>query len=61
MLLKIAFDRRLVFTVGRSETTGQEGIVWSGIHHKTYKTEGSRWANEPEDVEIKSNVKQKAV
>ena len=43
MLLKIAFDRRLVFTVGRSETTGQEGIVWNGIHHKTDKFEGSRY------------------
>ncbi|XP_033731448.1 LOW QUALITY PROTEIN: uncharacterized protein LOC117321077, partial [Pecten maximus] len=35
-LLKIAFDRKLVFTIGRSRTTGHEGVVtWNGIHHKT--------------------------
>lgn len=34
-LLKIAFDRRLCFTVGTSVTTGQQNaIVWN-IHHKT--------------------------
>ena len=35
MLLKTAFDRGLVFTVGQSSTTGHTGIIWSGIHHKT--------------------------
>lgn len=35
-LLKIAFDRRLVFTVGRSRTTGADDCVtWNDIHHKT--------------------------
>ncbi|XP_039292556.1 protein deltex [Nilaparvata lugens] len=35
-LLHIAFQRRLVFTVGRSVTTGREDVVtWNGIHHKT--------------------------
>ncbi|XP_076087284.1 uncharacterized protein LOC143057776 [Mytilus galloprovincialis] len=35
-LLKIAFDRKLVFTIGHSRTTGQEGVVtWNDIHHKT--------------------------
>ncbi|XP_065344525.1 protein deltex [Cloeon dipterum] len=35
-LLRIAFDRRLIFTVGRSTTTGREDvIVWNDIHHKT--------------------------
>jgi deltex-like protein len=35
-LLRIAFQRRLVFTVGRSVTTGREDVItWSGIHHKT--------------------------
>ena len=35
-LLKVAFDRRLVFTVGRSATTQRDNvIVWNGIHHKT--------------------------
>ncbi|KAJ1532236.1 hypothetical protein ONE63_000853 [Megalurothrips usitatus] len=35
-LLRIAFERRLVFTVGRSVTTGREDVVtWNEIHHKT--------------------------
>jgi deltex-like protein len=35
-LLREAFDRRLVFTVGRSATTGLEDVVtWNEIHHKT--------------------------
>ncbi|XP_046396490.1 protein deltex [Ischnura elegans] len=35
-LLQIAFERRLVFTVGRSVTTGREDVVtWNEIHHKT--------------------------
>ena len=37
-LLKIAWDRRLIFTVGISLTHGVEAgqrIVWNGIHHKT--------------------------
>lgn len=35
-LLRIAFERRLVFTVGRSVTTGLEDVVtWNEIHHKT--------------------------
>ncbi|XP_041362739.1 uncharacterized protein DDB_G0290685-like [Gigantopelta aegis] len=35
-LLRVAFDRRLVFTIGRSSTTGREDVVtWNDIHHKT--------------------------
>ncbi len=35
-LLKIAFKRKLVFTIGDSVTTGRKNvIVWNGIHHKT--------------------------
>ena len=35
-LLKEAFDRKLVFTVGTSVTTGRSNTtVWAGIHHKT--------------------------
>ncbi|KAJ1460574.1 hypothetical protein M885DRAFT_559691 [Pelagophyceae sp. CCMP2097] len=34
--LKVAFERRLCFSVGRSVTTGQENcVVWGGLHHKT--------------------------
>jgi len=36
LLLKVAFQRRLVFTVGPSLTRGMEDCVtWAGIHHKT--------------------------
>ena len=35
-LLQIAFERKLVFTIGRSRTTGKEGVItWNDIHHKT--------------------------
>ncbi|KAK9512301.1 hypothetical protein O3M35_000758 [Rhynocoris fuscipes] len=35
-LLQIAWKRRLVFTVGRSLTTGREDVItWNGIHQKT--------------------------
>ena len=35
-LLKKAFERQLIFTIGTSVTTGLENtIVWNDIHHKT--------------------------
>ena len=35
-MLRIAFDRKLVFTIGHSRTTGKEGVItWNDIHHKT--------------------------
>lgn len=35
-LLKECFDRKLVFKVGTSVTTGKSNtVVWSGIHHKS--------------------------
>jgi len=35
-LLRRAFDAGLVFTVGRSNTTGRDNVViWNDIHHKT--------------------------
>ena len=35
-LLRKAWDRRLMFTVGQSATTGEQGtVVWNEIHHKT--------------------------
>uniref|UniRef100_A0A7N8XTQ8 E3 ubiquitin-protein ligase n=1 Tax=Mastacembelus armatus TaxID=205130 RepID=A0A7N8XTQ8_9TELE len=35
-LLRKAFDRRLLFTVGRSATTGLNNVItWNDIHHKT--------------------------
>ena len=41
-LLKKAFERKLVFTVGRSVTTGCDNtVVWNDIHHKTNVMGGS--------------------
>ena len=41
-LIRVAFLRRLVFTVGRSVTNGKDNqTVWNGIHHKTYKGGGA--------------------
>eukprot|EP00105_Crassostrea_gigas_P003789 XP_011416745.2 PREDICTED: E3 ubiquitin-protein ligase DTX3L-like [Crassostrea gigas] len=35
-LLNVAFSRRLVFTIGRSRTTGHDGVItWNDIYHKT--------------------------
>ena len=40
-LLKIAFDRKLTFTIGTSVTTGQKNtVVWNGIHHKSSTSGG---------------------
>jgi deltex len=48
-LLKKAFDRKLIFTVGRSVTTGQDNrIVWNGIHHKTNTSGGSAYFGYPD-------------
>uniref|UniRef100_A0A183CAI8 E3 ubiquitin-protein ligase n=1 Tax=Globodera pallida TaxID=36090 RepID=A0A183CAI8_GLOPA len=41
-LLKLAFKRRLIFTIGDSVTTGRKNMpVWNNIHHKTSKKGGS--------------------
>jgi len=40
--LKIAFQRRLTFTIGTSITSGRSNtVVWNGIHHKTSLSGGS--------------------
>ncbi|XP_046569929.1 uncharacterized protein LOC124278256 [Haliotis rubra] len=40
-LLKVAWERRLTFTIGRSVTMGKDScITWNEIHHKTHITGG---------------------
>lgn len=35
-LLRVAWKRRLIFTIGTSSTTGESNtVVWNEIHHKT--------------------------
>jgi deltex-like protein len=42
-MLKVAFERRLVFTIGMSRTTGEEGVItWNDIHHKTDHRPGTQ-------------------
>ena len=40
-MLQKAFDKKLIFTVGTSNTTGREDCVtWNDIHHKTNMSGG---------------------
>ena len=53
-LLKEAFARKLIFTVGRSVTTGRDNqIVWNGIHHKTNTSGGSSHFGYPDPTYFK--------
>ena len=48
-LLHEAFKRKLIFTLGRSVTTGRENqVVWNGIHHKTNLQGGSAYFGYPD-------------
>ncbi|XP_062620291.1 uncharacterized protein LOC134281872 [Saccostrea cucullata] len=50
-LLNIAFSRKLVFTIGRSRTTGEEGVVtWNDISHKTRPDGGPQKFGYPDDT-----------
>lgn len=48
-LLQEAFSRKLIFTIGRSVTTGRDNqIVWNGVHHKTNLSGGSAYFGYPD-------------
>jgi deltex-like protein len=50
-LLVLAFERRLMFTIGTSVTTGRQNqIIWNGIHHKTSLSGGSSQFGFPDDT-----------
>lgn len=50
-LLKTAFERRLIFTLGFSVTTGRANqIVWNGIHHKTNLSGGPSYFGYPDET-----------
>jgi len=50
-LFQIAFDRKLLFRIGTSITTGQENtVVWNGIHMKTNPSGGSANFGYPDDT-----------
>ncbi|XP_041361921.1 uncharacterized protein LOC121377889 [Gigantopelta aegis] len=57
-LLKIAFDRKLTFTIGQSTTTGREDTVtWGDIPHKT-NTHGGPDRNAFPDATYFSHVRE---
>ncbi|KAG4066453.1 hypothetical protein HA402_007089 [Bradysia odoriphaga] len=47
-LLKIAWDRRVAFTIGTSITTGVENTVVWNIHHKTNQSGGVAYFGYPD-------------
>ena len=51
VLLKKAFDRKLIFIIGDSVTSGAKNvIVWNGIHHKTSLHGGSSHFGYPDET-----------
>ncbi|XP_065830532.1 probable E3 ubiquitin-protein ligase DTX2 [Oscarella lobularis] len=57
-LLKIAWERKLIFTIGSSSTTGERNtVVWNDIHHKTELSGNSNGHGYPDPNYI-SNVLQ---
>jgi deltex-like protein len=48
-LLRKAFARKLLFTIGTSVTTGQTNTtVWNGVHHKTSTSGGPAYFGYPD-------------
>ena len=64
-MLKKAFDMRLIFTVGKSNTTGQEDCVtWNDIHHKTSISGGPQHFGYPDSNyldRVKDELKAKGI
>ena len=51
-LLKLAFERRLIFSVGDSQTNphNKDCVVWAGIHHKTSPYGGATGHGYPDET-----------
>ncbi|XP_075966460.1 uncharacterized protein dtx3lb.2 [Anarhichas minor] len=65
VLLKKAFDQKLIFTVGTSRTTGMDNqVTWNDIHHKTSITGGPQSFGYPDPgylSRVKEELKAKGV
>lgn len=49
-LLRLGFERRVLFTIGTSLTTGRaDCVIWNGVHHKTCRTGGAGGFGYPDD------------
>ncbi|KAG8430906.1 hypothetical protein GDO86_019770, partial [Hymenochirus boettgeri] len=62
-LLRRAFDQKLIFTIGRSRTTGAENTVtWNDIHHKTSMFSGSFGYPDPDYLKrVRDELKAKGI
>ncbi|XP_067244823.1 E3 ubiquitin-protein ligase DTX3L isoform X2 [Chanodichthys erythropterus] len=64
-LLHRAFQQKLIFTVGKSTTTGAENVVtWNDIHHKTSRSGGSQSFGYPDPdylKRVKDELKAKGI
>ncbi|KAK2902583.1 E3 ubiquitin-protein ligase DTX3L [Channa argus] len=64
-LLKQAFDQRLIFTVGRSTTSGRSNTVtWNDIHHKTSTRGGPTHYGYPDPdylIRVRDELKVKGI
>ncbi|KAL3865238.1 hypothetical protein ACJMK2_006853 [Sinanodonta woodiana] len=61
-LLREAFNRRLVFTIGTSRTTGLEDTVtWDDIHHKTSRDGGPQKFGYPDPAYLDRVMEELAV
>uniref|UniRef100_A0A3B3TJD1 E3 ubiquitin-protein ligase n=1 Tax=Poecilia latipinna TaxID=48699 RepID=A0A3B3TJD1_9TELE len=65
LLLKKAFDQKLIFTVGTSRTTGMDNMVtWNDINHKTSMTGGPQCFGYPDEnylSRVKEQLKAKGI
>ncbi|XP_014854982.1 PREDICTED: uncharacterized protein LOC106925271 isoform X2 [Poecilia mexicana] len=65
LLLKKAFDQKLIFTVGASRTSGMDNMVtWNDIHHKTSMTGGPECYGYPDEKylsRVKEELKAKGI
>ncbi|XP_059384929.1 uncharacterized protein dtx3lb.3 [Carassius carassius] len=64
-LLRKAFEQKLIFTVGRSTTSGIDNIVtWNDVHHKTNKNGGPESYGYPDPdylKRVKDELKAKGI
>jgi deltex-like protein len=63
--LTTAFERRLIFTIGQSVTSGKENqVTWNGIHHKTKPSGGTArygWPDETYFDRVTEELRSKGV
>lgn len=56
-MMRIAWERRLLFTIGDSLTSGRTNTVtWNGIHMKTHRSGGTDRHGYPDETYFKSAI-----